>query len=234
MSMGARMDLRVVTSAAEIGFTAPPVALRVKLVVGPSYCSLFAQPLVPIEDAGIAAWVETFGPSRIEFGERSVLRADFERMPSAWRAAFRGVEVDMIRIEPDGQALVRVRGVRSDVTHFARRTSAAVANPDVRHVGVSELVAPLLTPSQDAALRAAVESGYYLIPRPLNLRQLAERMRTSSASLSERLRRAEGRVLTRYVREGGRSPWDDETIYDARPLLHPNAFAHEAEGGALP
>ena len=74
--------------------------------------------------------------------------------------------------------------------------------------------ARLLTDPQDQALRAAVHNGYYRIPRPLNLQQLAKHLHISSASLSERLRRAEGRVLTRYVHQGGVTPWDQHTIFD--------------------
>ena len=69
----------------------------------------------------------------------------------------------------------------------------------------------LLTPLQEDALRSAVDTGYYRIPRPLNLHQLAAKSDVTAASFSERLRRAEGRVITQYVAMG--FPKLEDTAY---------------------
>lgn len=52
-----------------------------------------------------------------------------------------------------------------------------------------------LTSAQYDALRVAVEEGYFAVPRRTNLVVLSDRLGISSQSLSERLRRAEEKVL---------------------------------------
>jgi hypothetical protein len=52
-----------------------------------------------------------------------------------------------------------------------------------------------LTSAQHDALRLAVEEGYFAVPRRTNLVDLGDRLEISSQSLSERLRRAERKVL---------------------------------------
>ena len=52
-----------------------------------------------------------------------------------------------------------------------------------------------LTSAQHDALRMAIEEGYFAVPRRTNLVALSDQLEISSQSLSERLRRAEGKVL---------------------------------------
>ena len=85
----------------------------------------------------------------------------------------------------------------------------------------------------DGLLRIAVSAGYYRIPRLLNLKQLAARLNVTSASISERLRRAEGRVVVQYVTRGGRSPWDEQTLFDATDVEAGEADWPEALAGSL-
>jgi predicted DNA binding protein len=59
----------------------------------------------------------------------------------------------------------------------------------------------LLTPAQDAAVRLAHEEGYYRVPRTLHLAELAAKGGISPAAMSERLRRAEARIIAHYVVE---------------------------------
>jgi len=224
-----RISGRFVARASEVGFSVPPVALRLKLNQSEHYWTLMIQAVPAGPAHGIVEWLEPFAPLRFEFGSRNVLRADFDPLPRAWATAFRGIDLDMLQLDTAGQAFISVSGPRAAIAAFTRRVRGPTVRLDIRHVGPAPLPAHLLTQPQDQALRAAVQSGYYLIPRPVNLRALAKLLTISSASLSERLRRAEGRVVTRYVNEGGRSPWDDSTLYDDRPFA-PNVPPWLAEG----
>lgn len=219
-----RVSERFVTRASELGFPVPPMALRLKLVESAQYSSLFLQPLIAGPTHGIAEWIERFLPLRLEFGSRNVIRADFQTLPLVWSVAFRGVEIDTLILDTNGQAQISVSGTRSALRAFTGRVRGPVAALDLHRVGTAIAHPRLLTLPQEEALRVAVEAGYYDIPRPLNLRELAKRLDISSASLSERLRRAEGRVVTLYVKHGGRTPWDEKTLFDARPFVPDQAL----------
>lgn len=205
---------RFVIRSEEIGFPAPPMSLRIKLVESLRGGTLFARPVPAGPAYGIADWLALFSPARIEFGPHHLVRADLDPMPSAWQSAFQGVGLDSLTLHQNGEASVQVSGSREAVAAFHERTRARAPTMLVRGVIRARPRGRLLTGPQEEALRAAVELGYYLIPRPLTLRDVAARLHLSPASLSERLRRAEGRVITSFVREGGISPWD--ALSDAR------------------
>lgn len=215
-----RASARVRTGASLLGFAAPPVVLRLKLLEGPYHWSLYVQPQTSVRTAVLVEWLEPWSPLRIEFGSRKVLRADFDPLPHAWAERFRSLDLQMLVLYPNGAAIVSVAGTHTALATFGRALSGK-APIDLNRVGDSPRDLPLLTRAQDEALRAAVDAGYYSIPRPLNLQQLAARLRISAASLSERLRRAEGRVILRYAKEGATTPWDARTIFDSHPLDDP-------------
>lgn len=206
--------MRLRATASQLGFVPPPVTLRLKLLQGPLHWSLFLQPEGESRIANIVEWLERWSPLRIEFGSRKVLRADFDPLPAEWLARYRSIELEMLHLFPNGVAIANVVGPRAALATFGRTISSAAAI-DVDQVGTAPSDRPLLTDAQDQALRAAIAAGYYRVPRPLTLKQLAAQMGTSPASLSERLRRAEGRVLMRYAQEGATTPWDARTIFDA-------------------
>lgn len=221
-----RAFARFTASASHLGFPPPPVTLRLKLLQGPRCWSLFLQPQAASRVAQIVEWLEPWSPLRIEFGSRRVLRADFDPLPAEWLARYRSIELEMLVLYPDGSALATVVGPHAALAAFGHLLLSSTAIRINRVGGIAPDV-PLLTKPQDEALRAAIAAGYYHIPRPLTLRQLAARMDVSPASLSERLRRAEARVLTRYAEHGGTSPWDARTIFDAQPSDDPPRGAAE-------
>lgn len=59
-----------------------------------------------------------------------------------------------------------------------------------------------LPPAQRAALRAAVEHGYYETPRNVDVGDLAELLDVPRSTLTYRLRRAEAHLAKRYVARG--------------------------------
>jgi predicted DNA binding protein len=56
-----------------------------------------------------------------------------------------------------------------------------------------------LTRRQLDALRAAIQAGYYATPRRTTIEALAKEIGISQATLSEHLRKAEGRLLNRFA-----------------------------------
>ncbi|EMA70667.1 bacterio-opsin activator HTH domain-containing protein [Halorubrum aidingense JCM 13560] len=53
----------------------------------------------------------------------------------------------------------------------------------------------VLTDAQGAALRTALETGYFAVPRRISLRELADRHGVSDTAISQRLRRGTERLL---------------------------------------
>lgn len=209
------ISARLVATAAEVAFTAPPVPLRLKLVQGAQDWSLFIQANPPGPARGIVQWLEPYNPLRVEFGARGVIRADFDPLPAAWAQMFGDTQLEMLDLEPNGQAVITITGQRASLAGFVRRLRGT-QKADIRSVGKTPVKERLLTAAQTEALQAAVTHGYYLVPRAINLRQLAKLLNTSSASLSERLRRAEGRILTEFVSGGGEAAWDDRALFDTQ------------------
>ena len=208
---------RFVGRVDEFGFAAPPVPLRLKLLKVTTTWTLFLQSAPGVHPARIVEWLPTTGLLRIEFGSRSVIRADYRPLPATWARTFQGVDLQVARLGPDGEASATLTGSRQGLATFARRLYGPTAPLELVELHAVDPPATFLTLPQDGALRAAVAAGYYRIPRTLNLDQLAKKLGITSASLSERLRRAEGRIITRYTDAGSASPWDEETLFDHIP-----------------
>ncbi len=56
-----------------------------------------------------------------------------------------------------------------------------------------------LSPEQEAALRSAVEHGYYESPRKVDVSELAEHLDVPRSTLTYRLRRAEEHLAKEHV-----------------------------------
>jgi predicted DNA binding protein len=70
----------------------------------------------------------------------------------------------------------------------------------------SENKTATLTAEQDAAVRAAVEHGYYQTPREIETYELAEKLGIPGSTLSYRLRRAEAKLADAYTINPSSSP----------------------------
>ncbi len=87
-------------------------------------------------------------------------------------------------------------------TEMLRTAEAATSAP----TGDANGDAVGLTPEQEAALRAAVEHGYYESPRAIDAGDLADHLEMPRSTLTYRLRRAEERLAKEYV--AGERPVD--------------------------
>ena len=100
----------------------------------------------------------------------------------------------------DGTWWVRLRYTdHENVVRTVNQLRRNNITPDVtaiRKVSRDDLTEAALTDEQYEALEVAVEYGYFEIPRRTTLMELSEHLGISHQSLSERLRRAQGALLT--------------------------------------
>ncbi|MEA3200723.1 MAG: hypothetical protein QOE90_2151 [Thermoplasmata archaeon] len=197
--IGARFALDVET----LGLDRPPVPLRARLSQAGEHWALSLVPPRQTHAGPIVDWLASAGRMRLEIEPSGLLLAHIIRLPAAWARLFQGVEVETMSLDPDGHADLAVRGPRAKVQRFAMRLLAIEDGVAITSLRPAPPERRMLTAAQEEALREAVEAGYYKIPRPLNLHELAQRLGITAASLSERLRRAEARILTKYVEDAG-------------------------------
>ena len=201
---------RFAGSARQFGLMPPPVPLRVKLLPAGDVVTLLVQTIEPAPPGPLVDWAPQEGLLRFEFGARRVFRLDYRHTPEELARVFQGVQLELARLSPDGEATVTIWGPRASVAAFATRLGTAPGHARLVNLHASRPRPRFLTRPQEDALRLAVAAGYYRIPRTLNLHDLAGKMRISSASLSERLRRAEGRVITSYAEHGLPQDWEKD------------------------
>lgn len=108
-----------------------------------------------------------------------------------------------------------VRGTRAELTvrttddalsALHRTLEASPVEFEVRSVHASVESPRLLSDRQERVLRAAVEAGYYAVPRETTVEAVAADLDLATSTVSETLARAERRLATRYLRllgEGG-------------------------------
>lgn len=100
---------------------------------------------------------------------------------------------------PSGEVALEVRAPRAAVERFLAWIRESARETRVRRVIPAEADGPRLTDLQLDALRRAVALGYYQVPRAIHLSELAAKLSVSPAALSERLRRAEARLVHHHV-----------------------------------
>ncbi len=117
------------------------------------------------------------------------------------------VTLDHVILEPDGTARLHLEGAKSplenllkDLSHGQHQAELQSLRDDEASSGPSE---GLITERQREVLSVALEEGYYEIPRSITLRELSEILETSSATLSEILRRTERRLAEHYLEKDG-------------------------------
>lgn len=181
----------------------PEVAARLRVERDEDGWRVFASSPGP-SAAPLVRWLEEQGSTEIGVDAAHVVTAYFPSAPA--RLAFLADDaVAEASVVPEGRLSLLAHGRREAVHALLARLEKEGADVGVKHLAPPAPPVPLLTPGQEEAVRAAADAGYYLIPRALTLHQLAESLGVSPASLSERLRRAEARLVMRYVREHGQS-----------------------------
>jgi predicted DNA binding protein len=121
-------------------------------------------------------------------GEGALFETRHEGREYTWRIIHPGGDVrgffDSLETAVEESATIDI-GRLSDVTSPRTDTETAGSNE--------------LPPEQEAALRAAVEHGYYETPRAVDLSELADTVDVPRSTLAYRLRRAEAHLAERHV-----------------------------------
>lgn len=117
----------------------------------------------------------------------------------------------------DGEATITVAGARERLSMFVEALEAIGIQVDVRYVHESLDAEEFLTDGQRDLLAAAIDAGYYDTPRGSTLTELADQRGIAKSTASERLHRAEGKVLKRFARESLGVGVDAEDALAPRP-----------------
>lgn len=164
----------------------------------------FAELEVTLRDADTVESVATITERDGERLYQIIYRADDEFDLDLDRMALRETMVDSIRVTETG-LLVRARFSNRDELIAVRET---VVDHDMsfRLVRLTETDRERdrdgldrLTESQREALLTAHEMGYFEVPRRASLQDVAETLGVTAPSLSERLRRAQSRLVEQYA-----------------------------------
>jgi hypothetical protein len=99
----------------------------------------------------------------------------------------------------EGRASVEVTATRDRLARLEEELGALGMSTEFEYRYAAGDGEPVLTERQRELLEAAVAAGYYETPRECTLSELADRLGVAKSSLSETLRRAEGRVASDYV-----------------------------------
>lgn len=195
--MGDIVDARLSLRCELLHLAPPPVAARLSVSQTAGVWRLNAECLEG-HPSQLVEWISKTDPIEIVIDGSGRLSAH-SRDPPGVLAILSSACVAGALIEPTGAITLAVRGERSDLQALAARLQGGSGEMRLQHVTHPSPSRSVLTQPQDEAIRAAASAGYYKIPRALNLCQLAEQLGVSPASISERLRRAEARLVQRYV-----------------------------------
>jgi len=101
---------------------------------------------------------------------------------------------------------------RLDREEFPYRVVRASGRPYLPDEGVTAL-----TPLQSRLLARAWVMGYYAVPRRITLTRLAQQTGRSAPALGKVLRRAEGRIVARWLATEGAVPESESAVANAPP-----------------
>ncbi len=100
-----------------------------------------------------------------------------------------------------GTARLTVAGSRDRLSAFATALETMGMDYVVDYVHDAIDAEDLLTEGQRTLLAAAIRTGYYDTPRETTLTELADKQGIAKSTASERLHRAEGKVIKRFAED---------------------------------
>ena len=101
----------------------------------------------------------------------------------------------------DWTAGLTVTGSRDRLSAFASALETMGMDSAVEYVHDALDAEDLLTECQRELLTAAIRAGYYDTPRGVTLTELADHQQIAKSTASERLHRAEGKVIKRFAED---------------------------------
>jgi hypothetical protein len=141
-------------------------------------------------------------------GDRGYAYVHSDAHPTEWRffetvlAADRLVAAFPIQYHHDGSLSISVVGPAADLQAAVDATPPGVETA-IEQVGEYDLgrppIPPGLSPRQHEALEAALERGYYDVPRNASREEIADALDCAPSTASEHLRKAERHVVRSYL-----------------------------------
>lgn len=198
------IQARLEIPCSQLGLEPPPANVHIRLAPRPNGWLIYLWNRDGVRDP-LLAW---FGrhlevqamPGSPAQPRVSVLEA--RDLPASWTPLVEDLGVDLMVVEPSGVLRLSLRGPRSSLQRFVDGLSSEAGGATVEEVGPAKAAEPLLTDRQREVLVHALSSGYFEVPRRIRLKELSAELGLSEGSLSELLRRAEGRVLYWFFEEG--------------------------------
>ena len=154
--------------------------------------ALTAVSVMAREDGVVTARVETDAPLLLLAAKRS-------RLP-----------IEMPLDIEDGVAEVEVTGEHERVAEMGRRLREVGLEFEVERVRQRVNPARLLTDRQRELLLAAVDLGYYDVPRRATLTEVADHVGIAKSTCSETLQRVQRTVIREFVDDLPSRPLEDE------------------------
>lgn len=189
-----------------LGLPPPPAEVRLRALPGEEGWRVFARSAS--EDRRCVSWLCRIGmgqPEQVSSLGRSS-RVLFAQLDPLWATLVEDLGLQNARIRPDGWASMVFEGERDLLGELVDGSILPTEDLEVEAVTPVDEIGgqehqDLLTPTQREALAAALTAGYYTVPRGTTLRDLADQLEVSASSLSERIRRAEGRLVRAHLGE---------------------------------
>jgi len=157
----------------------------------------------PAHDSMVAALREADAVTDLEVlraGEDAALVQFETTLPLLLFAAQdSGVPIEMPFDIVDGEATWTLTAPRDRIAELGEQLEAFGITYTVESIQSEEAADSLLTDRQAELLLAAIERGYYDVPRTCTLTELAQAEGLAKSTLSEILQRAQGTVLKRYA-----------------------------------
>lgn len=235
-SSNAPIGARFEVPSQQLGLEPPAATTHLRFYPTATACRLLVWSSEPRKEPTLR-WLSNHGEFQLRdppgFDPR-VIQLEFQDVPPPWKMLLERFPSPQIEIRPDGTASISLQGTREDLQWFVEHQQQAGRAPTIKRIGpdvAEESDGTLLTPRQHKALVLATTSGYYEVPREVNLRELATQMDISAGSLSELLRRAEERLAKAYLQAttSGLEPAEPPTKSFALPPIGLTGDLPEAE-----
>jgi hypothetical protein len=157
-----------------------------------AHAALASASVMAREDGAATVRLETDAPLLLTAAKRS------------------GLPIEMPLDIEDGAATVEVTGEHERVAEMGRRLSDLGLRYEVERVRQRVNPARLLTDRQRELLLAAVDLGYYDVPRRATLTEVAEHVGIAKSTCSETLQRIERTVVREFVADLPNRPSDPD------------------------
>ena len=184
----------------------PDARIRVRTATVGEPATLVTEVTAPALAPVIAAISEAEGVETLDIldrhGDTAVCRLTVADAGPLAAAAAAGAPPEYPFTVADGAINWELTATQEALADLADRLDERGLDFSVAEMRPGDDGEPLLTPRQRNVVQTAVDSGYYEVPRGCSLATVAERTDLSKSTCSEILRRAEKRLLRRYL-DGG-------------------------------